>query len=156
MSKELPEAHSAKMKAYIQFFVAAEAGDVQTMNQLSTRDITWDFNAGSEVANGIPWIGLFKGQDAVRAVSQKIKNFRIEVLTRDYYLISETESQLIIFAKDTIRLFDRIVVPNINFANVITFKDDKIATIKTVEDNARLLKAYELYQAEQAVKAWSA
>lgn len=150
-----PSSHSAKMNAYIHFFVAAEAGDTQAMDKLATDDITWDFDAGSEIAHGLPWIGLFKGKKAIIEVSQKIKNFKIKVLSRKYYLISENESQLIVVAKDNVKIFDSIIVPNINFANVVTFQGGKIVSIKTVEDNARLSKAYEAYQATQAVKAWS-
>lgn len=149
-----PESHSQKMKTYISFFVAAEEGDTKTMSNLSTEDITWDFNAGSKIVNGLPWVGLFKGQKAILEVSQKIKPFKIEVLSREYYLISETEGQLIIFAKDDIKIFDSILIPNINFANVITFQNNKISYIKTVEDNSRLTKAYEIYQEDQAIKAW--
>src|SRR5690242_3646483 len=54
-------AHSAKMQTYVHFMQAAHAGDVKTANEVATDDITWDLNAGGQVPDGLPWIGLFKG-----------------------------------------------------------------------------------------------
>ena len=119
-----PESHSAKMDAYIQFMHAAHAGNAEMANKVATNDITWDIDAGSEVPNGLPWIGLFKGKEAIMRAAESMKG--LEVLSREYYLILEQETQLIIFAKDTVK-FKEMIIPNISFANVITFCGDKIA-----------------------------
>lgn len=113
----------------IESFLAlyAEAGDTKTMNELATDDVVLDFDSGSEVEGGLPWIGLFKGKKDIAEVAQKIKAMKIKVLSRDYYLISETNNQLIVAAKDNIIFLDKIIVPNINFVNIITFRDDEIA-----------------------------
>ncbi|MSP53862.1 MAG: hypothetical protein EXR81_06415 [Gammaproteobacteria bacterium] len=147
-----PESRSAKMEAYIQFMHAAHAGDAEMANKVGTDDITWDINAGSEVPNGLPWIGLFKGKAAIIKAADSMKG--LEVLSREYYLILEQETQLIIFAKDTVKCWG-MIIPNINFSNAITFRGDKIAYIKTVEDSSRFLVAYQTHQAAQAIKDWS-
>jgi hypothetical protein len=149
-----PESHSAKMNAYIHFMHAVHDGDAKTANEVATDDITWDLNAGSETPNGLPWIGLFKGKKEIFQAAQSINRLELEVLSRQYYLILETKTQLIMVAKDTIKL-KGMVIPNIGFANVITFRGDKIAYIKSVEDSARVLTAYQAYQAGKAVEAWS-
>lgn len=149
-----PESHSAKMNTYIHFMKAAHDGDAKTANEVATDDITWDLNAGSEVANGLPWNGIFKGKKAIFQMVQPMKELELEVLSRKYYLILETKTQLIMVATDTIKL-KGMVIPNVSFANVITFRGDKIAYIKSVEDGTRVLVAYQAYQAGQAVKAWS-
>lgn len=138
-----PASHSPKMKAYIQFFIAAEAGDDAIIDTLATEDIIWNFNAGSEVAGGLPWIGEFKGKKEIYAIAKKIKSVNIQVLSREYYLIQENESQLIVAARDDITIMDQVKVTNINFVNIITFKANKIQHIRTVEDNSKLLLAYQ-------------
>ncbi|PIQ42518.1 MAG: hypothetical protein COV52_10340 [Gammaproteobacteria bacterium CG11_big_fil_rev_8_21_14_0_20_46_22] len=138
--------HSWQLKAYVDFFVAAEAGDTERLKALSSENIVWDFNAGSQTKEGLPWIGLFQGHDEIIRVAQKIKPFKIEVLTREYDLIIEDTSRLIVFAKDTIRMFDTIAIENIHFANMVEFEGKKIWRIKTVEDNTRILSAYKDWQ----------
>jgi hypothetical protein len=149
-----PESHSAKMNAYIHFMHAVHDGDAKTANEVATDDITWDLNAGSETPNGLPWIGLFKGKKEIFQAAQSINQLELEVLSRKYYLILETKTQLIMVAKDTIKL-KGMVIPNIGFANVITFRGDKISYIESVEDSARVLTAYQTYQAGKAIESWS-
>lgn len=138
-----PASHSPKMETYIQFFIAAEAGNDEKIDLLATDDITWDFNSGSEIPNGLPWIGIFKGKKEIYQIAKAIKVVNIQVLSRQYYLIQESESQLIVAAKDDIKIMDKVEITNINFVNIITFKNNKIQYIKTVEDNSKLLPAYQ-------------
>lgn len=148
-----PELHSPKMEAYIQFMHAAHAGDAEMANQVATDDVTWDINAGSEVPNGLPWIGLFEGKKAIIEAASLMKG--LEVLSREYYLVLEQEDQLIIFAKDTVKCWG-MVIPDIGFSNVITFRGNKIAYIKTIEDSARFLVSYQAHQMRQSIEDWSA
>jgi ketosteroid isomerase-like protein len=145
-------AHSAKMKTYVHFMQAAHAGDIKTSREVATDDITWDLNAGGEVPNGLPWIGLFKGEKEITQMIQSMKG--IAVLSRHYYYLAETETQLIAVGKDTIKMWD-MVIPNIAWSFVITFRDDKIAYIQSMEDSARVLIAYQAYKTNQAIEAWS-
>lgn len=149
-----PESHSAKMDTYIHFMHAVHDGDAKTANEVATDDITWDLNAGSQTPNGLPWIGLFTGKKAIFQAAQSINQLELEVLSRQYYLILETKTQLIMVAKDNIKL-KGMVIPNVGFANVITFRGNKIAYIKSIEDSARVLTAYQAYQVRKAVEAWS-
>lgn len=149
-----PGSHSAKMNTYIHFMHAVHDGDAKTASEVATDDITWDLNAGSETPNGLPWIGLFKGKKEIFQAAELINQLELEVLSRQYSLILETKTQLIMVAKDTIKL-KGMVIPNVGFANVITFRGDKIAYIKSVEDSSRVLTAYQAYQASKAVEAWS-
>lgn len=149
-----PESQSAKMQTYIHFMKAAHDGDAEIANEVTTDDITWDFMPGSEVANGLPWIGLFKGKKAIFEMVQPMKELELEVLSRKYDFLLETETQLIMMVTDTIKL-KGMVLPNVSGVNVITFHGDKIAYIKSVEDGTRVLIAYQAYQANQAIKAWS-
>lgn len=149
-----PKSQSAKMNTYIHFMHAAHDGDAKAANEVTTTDITWDFMPGSEVANGLPWIGLFKGKKAIFKMVQPMKELELEVLSRKYDFLLETETQLIMMVTDTIKL-KGMVIPNVSGVNVITFRGDKIAYIKSVEDGTRVLTAYQAYKAMQAVKDWS-
>lgn len=141
------------MKTYVHFMQAAHAGDAKTASEVATDDITWDLNAGGQVPDGLPWIGSFKGQKQIFQMIDSMKG--IEVLSRHYYYISENKTQLIAMGKDTIKMWG-VVIPNIAWAFVITFRGDKIAYIQSMEDSARVLVAYQANKTNQAITSWSA